>query len=191
MDASDHLHDPPVAPRQPTPVDVLHAAQIRMTVFRDRNAGFAGQDAGHAGRPEQFVTDLPTRETMYLIQEAQRFSGTGQRRSDEFQQRFGVISRDPRMGQRRTERGRMGDLRDIAIRRDPQRLPLQAQQATGKAGGRTGIEQPAQALVKNSVQDLRLADAAIHIQESPVRRNRPCQSGEGARHGPGFCAFYR
>jgi hypothetical protein len=55
----------------------------------------------------------------------------------------------------------MGDLRDVAIWSNPQRLTLQPQQAAIQQGTRIGIEQSDQTLIKDWVQGVRLADTAV------------------------------
>ena len=151
VNPGDHLHDPPIAPGQAAPIDMLHEAEIGRPIFGDRDTGLAGENARHARRPQQLSADARLHEAVNLVQERQGRFCSSQRRGNEFQQRFGIIGGDERMSQRRAKRAWMGNLRDVAIRRDPQRFLFQAQQAPLQQGGRIGVEQPGQTQVKQSV----------------------------------------
>ncbi len=58
MDTGDHLHGFAVTVRQPLAVNMLHAPRVGAAVFGNADVAFAVKDAGHTGRPQQFVTEL-------------------------------------------------------------------------------------------------------------------------------------
>src|SRR5690625_3229369 len=91
MDASNGLHESAIAMIEPNTVDVLHAADIGCAVFCDRYAGIATDYAGHAGGPEQLITDVAINERVQIAQEIEQLSRLRQRRSNELEQRLGII----------------------------------------------------------------------------------------------------
>ena len=130
--AGNHLHDAAVTIAETAPVDGFHEAEIGLAILRDRDAGVAGQHAGHAGAPQQLVVEFQVGIVLQVAQVGYCAGGIGQRRGDEFQQGLGIVGCDPGMRERGTQRHRVGRLCDMAIRRHPQAFLLQPGQAAAK-----------------------------------------------------------
>ena len=143
--AGNRLHHAAVAESEADAIHVLHAADIRTAVVRDRDLGVAAEHAGHARDPEQLVAELPIDELVDVAEVLLEFPGPVERRCHELDQGFRVVGRDVRMGQRRAERARMRRLRDMPLRRDPERLPLDALQAAREHALLARVHQAGQA----------------------------------------------
>ena len=100
MDAGDALHGLAVTQGQALAVDVLEFADMRAAVTGDRNRLLVRQGAGHRRAPQVFAVQLAVGEAVDLLQIGQGRRRIRLGRSDEFQQRLGVVSGDLRMGQR-------------------------------------------------------------------------------------------
>ena len=106
VDSRNRLHAPPIAVRQPHPVNALGAPDIRRAEPRNRNGFVSRQTAGHARRPQHFVAVLckhPVGELMDVCQLLQRSFDAAVNAGDEFKLRFAEIGRDVRVRQRRTQ----------------------------------------------------------------------------------------
>ena len=126
---------------QSAPVNRFHEACIGNAVLRDGNALFTLDHAGHAGTPQQLPVYFRIDELFQITQERQRFRRARQRRGDEFQQCLGVISGDPRVGQRRSQRRGVRRLGNAAIRADPQAFLLKTGFAMPEGGFSAGIDE--------------------------------------------------
>src|SRR5690606_644349 len=126
VDARDGLHHAAVSITEAASIHLFHAADVGASVASDRNALLAFEYAGHARGPQQLRAEMAVDELMQIAQILQQLPGLGKRGRDELDQRFGIVGRDVLVSQRRTERRRMRALLDPALRRDPQRLFLDA-----------------------------------------------------------------
>src|SRR6185312_6297354 len=70
--------------------------------------------------------------SVQVVEVAHQRTVVGKRRSDQLDERLGIVRRDVRVGQRRTERLRMAALRQAPLGRDAQRLALDAAQPAGQ-----------------------------------------------------------
>jgi hypothetical protein len=118
--ARDGLHHAAVAQAQTVPVNGLHAPDVGGAVLCDRDTGITVDGAGHAGGPEQFLTDVAIDELVQVAEKLGEFPGLGERRRDEFDQRLGIVRRQMLVRQGRSETGRMRRLRDASAWRDAQ-----------------------------------------------------------------------
>ena len=76
MHARDRLHHAAVAQAEPDAIDVLHAADVRAAVVRDRDLGVAAEHAGHARDPQQLVAELAVDELVDVAEVLLEFPGT-------------------------------------------------------------------------------------------------------------------
>ena len=76
MGAGNALHHPAITHRQALTIDMLQATDVGATVFGNGNAGITVQFAGHAGRPEHFVTQILLHKPVNVAQRLQHFAGT-------------------------------------------------------------------------------------------------------------------
>ena len=150
--ARDRLHHPPVAQAEADPVDVLHAADVRAAVARDRDLAVVPDPAGHAGRPQELVAEFAVDELVDVAQVLLQLPGSRERRGHELDQGFRVIRRDVRVGQCRAERPGVGRLRDPPVGRDPERLPLDPFQAAAKHAVLAGIHEPRQPAFEGAIE---------------------------------------
>ena len=110
MDPGNHLHHLAVSVSESDTVDVLHAAGVRGTVFRNRDIGLPCQHAGHRGRPENLVTDVVVDELVDITEHRERIARLRHRWRNELQHRLGVVGGDRGMRQCRAERPGMRTL---------------------------------------------------------------------------------
>ncbi|MQM39755.1 hypothetical protein KBTX_03787 [wastewater metagenome] len=153
VDAGNGLHGAAIAPVEAVAVDVLHAPDVGAAVLGDGDARLAADDARHARRPQQLVTDVVVGETVDVGEKGNGLPGRGIRRGNELQQRLRVVRGNPRMTQRRAEGGRMGGLRDGAVAGDPQAFLLQPLVAVAKHQGGVTVEESAGAVVRAGVHE--------------------------------------
>ena len=152
VDPRDRLHHPPVALAEADPVDVLHAADVRAAVAGDRDLAVVLDPAGHAGRPEQFLAQLAVDELVDVAEVLLQFPGARERRGHQLDQGFRIVSRDVRVGERRTQRRGMRRLRDLPVGRDPERLPLDPLQAARKNATLAGVHEAGKASFEGAVE---------------------------------------
>lgn len=76
MGAGYALHHPAITYRQALTIDMLQATDVGAAVFSNGNAGITVQFAGHAGRPEHFVTQVLLHKPVNVAQRLQHFTGT-------------------------------------------------------------------------------------------------------------------
>ena len=103
MHAGNGLHDAAVAHSKAMPVNGLHSPDIRAAELRQRNAGIALEGAGHAGRPQQFLAQMPVHELMDVAQVLQQLPCFAERRGHQLDQRFGIVGSDVLVGERRSQ----------------------------------------------------------------------------------------
>ena len=151
VDAGDGLHDPAVAQPKPAAIDGLHPADVRRTVFGDRDALVALDRARHAGRPEQLVAQVPIDELVQVAEVLGQFPGLGKGRRHQLDQRLGIVGRDVLVGQRRAQRLRVGRRGDPASRRDPEGFLLDALEPALERGGGTAVHETRQAAFKTAI----------------------------------------
>ena len=120
MHPRDGLHHPPIAMPQSLAVGFLHLRDVGAPETRDGDAGIAFENAGHARCPQQFVAQMAIHELMKVTEVLEQLPGLAERRSHQFDQRFGIVCRDDFVGQRGSHRLGVSSLGDLAIGRDPQ-----------------------------------------------------------------------
>ena len=141
VDPGDGLHLAPVPVAQADAVDVLHAAHVGAAVLRHRHVVVVGDHAGHGVHPQQFVVDVPVGVAVQILKKLDRLLQVGAGRGDEFQQRFGIVRGDIRMGQRRAQFPGVRSVRQQALVGDPQAFLLDATANVSQGGGGFGIQQ--------------------------------------------------
>nr|GFA41509.1 hypothetical protein [Tanacetum cinerariifolium] len=129
MNACDALHGFAVAQCEALTIDVLELADIGRAVIGNRDISFGRQRTRHRRAPDVFAAQLAVGKAMDLVQAVERIGRVGQCRSDELQQRLGVVRSDLLVGQRGTERFRVRSLRQTAFARNAQAFTLDAMQA--------------------------------------------------------------
>ena len=126
MHARNGLHGPAVAHSETVPVHGFHAADIGGAELRERDAVVAGEHAGHAGRPEQLVPQMPVHELVDVAKVLQQLPALVKRRRDQLDQRLGEVRGDVLVGERCAERRRVAALGDLSRRRYAQRFLFHA-----------------------------------------------------------------
>ena len=140
----DRLHDPAVTQAQSHAVDALHPSDVGAAVLRDRDAGVPVQRAGHAGRPQQFLVEVPVDELVQVAEVLQQLPGLAEGGRDQLDQRLRVVGRHVRTRQRRAQPRRMRRLGDPSLRRHPQRLLLDPLASALQRAGLARVDQRGQ-----------------------------------------------
>src|SRR5690554_157081 len=92
MDTGNALHGLAIAHRQAPAVDMLEHADVGGAVPGDRNVVIPGREyAGHGLGPQQLVAQLAIDEAMDTVQFAEQLVNIPGHRSDQLDQRLGVI----------------------------------------------------------------------------------------------------
>ena len=136
MDAGDHLHGFAVAVAEAFAVKPSHFATVARAVVADGDGVVAcRQDAGHAARPQLFVADM----LRAVAVQAEELSVGGVRRGvrvgDEFEQGFGVVGGDVRVGVGAAESGGVGGAGEGGIRIGAQGFAFDADVAVSEGQG--------------------------------------------------------
>ena len=58
MNPRNSLHRTSIAVPQAMSIDMFHSADVRVTVFSNGDTQVAGNNARHAGGPQQFIADI-------------------------------------------------------------------------------------------------------------------------------------
>src|SRR5581483_10610225 len=128
--AGDRLHHAPVTQPEAAAVYRLHHPDVRAAVVGDRDVFVTRDRARHAGRPQQLAAQVAVDELVQVEKVLQQLPRGREGGGDELDQSLGIVGRDVLAGQRRAERVRVGRLHETSLRRDAQRLLLQALAAT-------------------------------------------------------------
>ncbi len=132
VDAGDALHRAAVAIREAAPVHRLQAADVRRAVIGDRDLVVGRQQARHRVVPQHLVAERCIDVAMQIVEALERERGVALGGRDQFDQRFGIVGRQRRMRERRTERARMRRERDHPVARHAQAFLFDAAQAVGQ-----------------------------------------------------------
>ncbi len=170
MHAGDGLHHPAVTQPETIAINGLHATDVRRAVLRERNRAIARDGARHARCPQQFVFQMPIDELMQIEQVLEQLPALRERRRHELDERFGKISRDVIVGQRRPERTRMRAPREIAFRRHPQRLFLHTLAPTLQHLRLAGVDEGGEASFEDAIDAC--ASHARYQRMRPVSTSR-------------------
>ena len=184
MHPRDRLHHPAVAICKTHAINVLHPSDVRGAVARDRNARVALDCAGHAGRPEELITDLAVDELVQVAQVLHQLPGLVEGRRDELDQRLGVVRRDAFVGERRAQRPWVRALGDLSIRPDPKRLLLHALETATQRTGGVAVDEASEASLVGAVKrHTRESNVGIFLRSfrRSCRNERPVRVTGGSR----------
>jgi hypothetical protein len=169
MHARDGLHHPPVTQPEPAPVDRLHRSHVGGAELGDGNVLIALDRTGHAGRPQQLVTQVTVDELMQIEQVLQQLPAGRESRRHQLDQRLGIIRRDVNIGECRAQGPRVGGGCQRAIGTHAQRFLLDTLAATLQDLRLTVVDECGQSPLKGAI-DSRPAHGAATLQLRPRTR---------------------
>ena len=154
MHAGYRLHVAAIAVTESATVNRLHAADIGITVPRQRYFRGCRQAAWHARAPQQLVTEFLVGKLMYVANDLQCLPGTTERRRHELEQRLGEIGGNKTIGQGRTEALWVRCLCEVAVGSDTQGFLLDSPLASGHGRVATS-QQGTETLLKHLIHNER------------------------------------
>src|SRR5690606_2400573 len=135
------------------------------------------QRAGHRRAPQQLIAELAAGKAVDRFQFLQGVGGIVGGAGDEFQQGFGVIGGELRVGQRRAQGRRVRGVCQVPAGVDAQAFPLDTVQGLGEQWKVVGLAEQGQAAVEKIAQ----------VQDSYARESP--QYGVGQRGLQGGCGL--
>ena len=120
--ARDGLHAPPIPVTETAAVDRFATPHVGRAVLAQGNRVIAGQPAGHAGGPEQFIANGVQGESLHRVEFGRAGLRARVHTGDELHLRFAEIGGDVRVGQRRAQRRRVPGAGQMAVRTGAQAL---------------------------------------------------------------------
>ena len=125
MHTGNRLHRAAIAQPQPLAVRMLELCLVGTAIVGQGDVPVFAQQPWHGTRPHDLVTQMARGVAVDVTQKRQRKRVVLRRRRDEFEQRLGIVRGDPWVGQLGAQGQRVGGLRQVAARVNPQALFLE------------------------------------------------------------------